>query len=318
MKIHIISFDYWGYDAKIANKLNDMGYQTVHIKLSDFHYKYPNLKAKISNFFSKIFFKKNIKKIKTEEYILNQLKIAGIQDKIIVINPERISKNCHLQIKRYAKTYIAYLYDSIDRYNTKDLINNVVFDKVFTFDKIDAKNHNLSFLPNYIHLEKTNNQKTPKYKVFSISSIDERYQTINAIIEYFDNINIPHETIFFDKKEPSKLKKSATFTKQKLTQSQIQEKIEDADIILDVLRKNQNGLSFRIFDALALNKKIITTNQSIKEYDFFNPNNIFVWDENSKEIPKSFFDLPYEELDEKILKKYSLKNWINTLLDITK
>lgn len=317
MKIHIISFDYWGYDTKIANKLNNMGHQTVHIKLSDFHYKYPNLKSKISNFFSKIFFKKNIKKIKTEEYILNQLETAGIQDSIIVINPERISKNCHLQIKRHTKSYIAYLYDSIDRYNNIDLITNTFFDKIFTFDKIDAKKHNLVFLPNYIHLEKRDDLKNPKHKVFSISSIDERYQTINSFIEYFDNNNITHETIFFDKKKPSKLKNSATFIKQKLTQNQIQEKIEDATIVLDVLRKNQTGLSFRIFDALALNKKIITTNKSIKEYDFYNPKNIFVWDKNSKEIPKSFFDLPCEELDGKIIEKYSLKNWVTTLLEIT-
>ena len=40
---------------------------------------------------------------------------------------------------------------------------------------------------------------------------------------------------------------------------------------------------------------------------FYNPNNIFVWDKNSKEILSSFFDSPYEELEKSIYEKYSLK-----------
>ena len=154
MKICLISFDYWGYDEKIATELVKMGYDSTHIKLSNFRYHYTNFGEKIINFFTKNIFKKNIKKIKTEEYILSTLESKGKFDKIIVINPERISENCHLKIKKNSHHYIAYLYDSIDRYNNKRLIENKIFDQIFTFDQKDAKEHNLHFLPNYIHLEK--------------------------------------------------------------------------------------------------------------------------------------------------------------------
>ena len=61
--------------------------------------------------------------------------------------------------------------------------------------------------------------------------------------------------------------------------------------------------------------KLITTNKDIKNYDFYNPNNIFVWDENTKEIPDSFFELQYQELPKEIFEKYSLKTWIKTVFE---
>lgn len=314
MKISIISFDYWGYDEKIANELIKMGHEAFHIKLSDFKYNYTNPRQKIINFFSKNILKKNIKKIKTEEFILSTLENKGIQDHIIVINPERISKNCHLKIKSFSKNYIAYLYDSLDRYDNKNLITSNIFNKIFTFDKKDSQNHNLHFLSNYIHLKKNINKTQPNYKILSISSVDERYTTINTIVELLDKKQIKHQTIFFGKRKPKNFKTSAVFTTEKLSQNQIQEKTEDAEILLDVLRENQNGLSFRFFDALALDKKIITTNTSVTEYDFYNPNNILVVDKNKIEIPDSFLNTEYQKIPEDIYNKYTLKNWINTIL----
>lgn len=314
MKICLISFDYWGYDEKIAEELIQMGHETFHIKLSDFGYKYNSINEKIINFFKKNILKKNIKKIKTEEYILSILEKKGIQDQIIVINPERISENCHQKIKKFTSKYIAYLYDSLDRYDNKKIINKNIFTRVFTFDKKDALKYNLSFLPNYIHLQKVALEKKPIYKVLSISSLDDRFLKIQSIIEYLDQNKISHKSIFFGKRKPSQLRASATFTKQKLTQKQIQEKIEESEILLDIIRKNQTGLSFRFFDALALDKKIITTNQTISEYDFYNPNNILIIDEQNITIPDSFLNNPYQKIPDDIYNKYTLKNWIETVI----
>lgn len=314
MKICLISFDYWGYDEKIAEELLKMGYETTHIKLSNFKYDYKSKGEKIFNFFSKNILNKNIKKIKTEEYIFSRLKNEGSFDKIIAINPERISKSCHLKIKTFTKTYIAYLYDSLSRYDNRSLIDDNIFDKTLTFDKKDAQDYKLIFLSNYMHLTKKALQEKPAHKIVSISSIDDRYDTINTIVNYFDQKSIKHETIFFGKRKPKNLKDSILFTKHKLSQNQVQEKIEDAEIILDVLREKQTGLSFRIFDALALDKKIITTNKTILEYDFYNPNNILIIDKTKIDIPESFLNSEYEAIPENIYKKYTLNSWIKNLI----
>jgi len=89
--------------------------------------------------------------------------------------------------------------------------------------------------------------------------------------------------------------------------------MKNAEILIDLVRSNQTGLSFRIFEAMALQKKIITNNQSIKEYDFYNSNNILVIDNQVDNIADEFLTKPYKEIPEEIYYKYTLENFINTL-----
>lgn len=313
MRICLISFDIWGYDEKIVSALKAQGHEAIHIKISNYKYKYKNFSERLINSFSKIFLKKNIKKIKAEEYILDSLKKHSKFDKIIVINPEWISKDTHLKIKENTKSYITYLYDSLDRYDAKHLLS--LFDKIFSFDKNDAAKYNLNFLPNYIHFSPNNSSEEIKYDIFSIASVDERFDTFRNIITYFNNNNISHLSIFFNKKKPANFINGAVFTNKRIEQEETLEYIQQSNIILDILRPNQSGLSFRIFDALALNKKVITTNKSVKEYDFYNPNNILILDLKNVYIPKKFITSGYEKIPNEIFLKYTLENWLKIILD---
>ncbi|MCH5599705.1 hypothetical protein [Niabella ginsengisoli] len=55
--------------------------------------------------------------------------------------------------------------------------------------------------------------------------------------------------------------------------------LKSASYILDFENAEQNGLTFRVFESLYFEKKLITNSKLIYEYDFYHPNNIFVWDE---------------------------------------
>jgi hypothetical protein len=48
-------------------------------------------------------------------------------------------------------------------------------------------------------------------------------------------------------------------------------------------------LIFRVFEALGYKKKLITNNQDITSYDFYNENNIFVITNENYQIPLDFF-----------------------------
>ena len=153
MKICLISFDFFDFDHYIVLELKRRNIDANHIDISKFQYKYTSFFDKITNFFSKLFFNKNIKKIKTEQYILERLKELGHQDVILVIRPDRISKNTHLQIKEHTDKYISYIYDSCKRFPIEHLLKGI-FDKVFSFDLFDCKKYNFTFITNFIFLEK--------------------------------------------------------------------------------------------------------------------------------------------------------------------
>lgn len=310
MKITVISFDYFGFDNYIVQDLQKKGFECNHIDFSKYYYKYSSFFEKVYNFFLKTITQKNLKKIKTEQYILNQLKNIGKQDAILVIRPDRISKNTHLHIKQYTNRYIAYLYDSSNRFPIKNLLNGL-FDDIFTFDRDDAAKYNINFLSNYIYMNKKPFAENiiTKNKIFMIASIDERIELWNLIADYCFKEKIDTEFIGVGNPKSKKVHHKIECTNENLYFDEIISKLEDANVFLDLIRDNQNGLSFRIFEAIAMNKKVITSNKSVVKYPFYNANNFLVIDKNNINSIKSFLEKPYISLDDKVYHEFTISNW---------
>lgn len=87
-------------------------------------------------------------------------------------------------------------------------------------------------------------------------------------------------------------------------------------ILVDFVISEHKGLSLRTFEALGHDKKLITTNQEIKKYDFYHPNNIFILTEDNFAGIEDFLAKPYYKIDENIKRKYGFGNWIRYILDI--
>ena len=68
--------------------------------------------------------------------------------------------------------------------------------------------------------------------------------------------------------------------------------IENSRIICEVVQKGQSGLTVRALEALFFEKKLITNNESIIEFDFYDSNNIFIFrDTTSENDIKNFLSL---------------------------
>ena len=70
----------------------------------------------------------------------------------------------------------------------------------------------------------------------------------------------------------------------------------------------------RTIEMVGMNKKLITTNQTIKDYDFYNPKNISVVDRKNVVIDDEFLHTSYEPLSKEMYQKYSLQCWILEVL----
>lgn len=92
--------------------------------------------------------------------------------------------------------------------------------------------------------------------------------------------------------------------------------VQKAGILVDFLNNKHHGLSLRIFEAIGYDKKLITTNPTVTFYDFYHPDNIFVWNGSNTEELKTFMQKPYVPLPEKIKQKYSFGNWLNYVFEI--
>lgn len=317
MKICLLSFDSIYFDHNIVIELKRINIDANQIDISKIKYKYPSILNRITNFFYKSFLKKNLKHAKIEIELLKKIEQLGKQDVILVIRPDRISRNTHLEIQKLTNKYIAYLYDSCVRFPIEHLLKGI-FNEIFSFDLIDSKKYGFSFISNYIYLDKKEIQPLAINNdvVFIIMSVDERLPILNQLADYFSLNNINFKFILVGKKRPKNINKNILFSNKTLLFSDFKKDLENSKIVLDLIRFNHNGLSFRIFEALALQKKIITTNKSIALYDFYNCNNILIIDEKNIEIPSDFLKKPYEPLDDIIYEKYTIQHWVKTVFKI--
>lgn len=316
MKICIISFDHWHYDSYIIEALQKKGIISHHINTGNFKYIYPNFFYRILNFLQKLFLKRNIKKIKQYEFIINQLEQIGKQDKILVINPDLIPLKIHHKIKKYTQSYIAYLYDSSKRYKIDHLLENV-FDSIFSFDNDDVEKFGFKPISNYIYLPKKElkSKVNFKYSVFMILSTDERFDLLNKISFRLDALGIGYNFILVGSRKPSNINPKISFQKNKINLMEMENYLDESEIFLDLVRDHQVGLSFRVFESLAYQKKLITSNKSILDYDFYNPNNILVIDSQNLEINREFFNINYSPLPDEVYNFYTIDNWVSRIFD---
>lgn len=91
---------------------------------------------------------------------------------------------------------------------------------------------------------------------------------------------------------------------------------QKAGVLVDFLHTKHHGLSLRVFEALGYGKKLITTNPTVIHYDFYHPDNIFVWNGNNTEELKAFLQRPYHPPLEDLQQKYSFGNWLRWAFDI--
>lgn len=316
MQICLISFDFWNYDHHVVDALQKKGVDAHHINLRGYKHKYPTPFHRVGNFFGKVFLKRNVKKIKREEYIIKQLSALGKQDQILIINPEIISTETHQKIKQLTNRYVAYLYDSSKRRPIAHLLEANLFDTVFSFDPEDVKTYTLKPLTNYIYFDKKPITERLKYDCFTICYLDERLDTVNKIAEVFRRKNLRSHFVIVGKNKPESIHEAIVFSENRFNQEQVHHKINESKAILDLLRDDQAGLSFRIFEAMGFQKKIITSNKYVQEFDFYNPDNILIIDPENIAIPESFFKTPYTPIPQEIYRKYSLDGWVEEVFNL--
>ena len=311
--ILFITYDSWGYGKYITNALEKKHHNVKYINFYSFRYKYPNIFYKTFNFITKNLGIANLKYIHYNKIILNELQNIEKIDTSIYIKADFLSKKTIETINKKSNKSVLVIYDSINRYpKTKNRLS--LFDKIFSFEKKDCEKYNLIFKTNFIYSLPDEAPAHYEYKVFNVSSFDKRFPMIKKIAKALYEMKVKTKILIFTQKKQKF--PYLEYIKNPLSISEMHQFLKQSEIMLDVHRNRQQGLSFRVFESLGMKKKLITTNTDVVNYDFYNPQNIFVIENiNQINIPNSFFETSYSEISENILSKYLINNWVDELMD---
>jgi hypothetical protein len=306
-RIAIITTHSFGYIDFLVEKLNAaQNVDLIYVNIDAIPFSYKNIFSRLINFFLKLISFPSLKEKNKTNYIKKVIQNGDLFDQILIIRPDKLERKALLLLRDNAIQMSCFLFDGIE--NFKDQKKTLsFFDTVYSYDKKDVEKYNFQFLTNYIYDDQIETKKITNL-VFNISSFDDRFPFLEKLANYFSQEQISFR--FIVKKDRFFKHKSIEISDRYLLISEVKNIIASSLVLVDIQQKNQDGLTFRIFEALGYKKKLITNNQDIVTYDFYNPNNIFVISESNYEVPSSFFETDFVEIDSDILSKYKLDNWI--------
>ena len=312
-KIAILSQITFGYMEFVVDKLNQTeDVDLTYINIYSIPFKYKNIFSRIGNFFSKLFLNKGLKDKNRTNYIKNIISKNGFFDQILVVGPDNFQEEALIYLRRNTHEMNCFLWDGFDNYN-KPKSTLLLFDEVFSYDRKDAAKYNFTFLTNYIYDNEIKNIE-PTQTVFNISTYDKRFRFLEKIANYLEVKNISF--LFITRKNKKGNHKLIKIVDQYMPLHEVKKIIASSSILVDIQKDNQSGLSFRVFEALGYQKKLITSNADIVNYDFYDKNNIWVISETDFEIPTAFFETDYSEIRPEILDKYTLSSWMSVVFKI--
>ncbi len=202
------------------------------------------------------------------------------------------------------------------------------FDLTLTFDPKDAQQYRLKYLPLYYHDFYLNNRRPFKDRQYDISFIgtlhSDRTEFVQKILDQFPkekryvfyfNHGLLALVYFIISTKTFPFKSFKYIRFRPLLPSKTREVFLNSKVIIDVEHPYQSGLTSRTMEALGAQCKLITTNEQIIHHDFYNASNILVVDRKNPIVSKEFLKIPNRKLDDDIVKKYTLTNWLKRIFE---
>lgn len=316
----VIMPKFYGYE-NIIQKYLEKKFKKVHIIYENrdwvsfwhrFVYVYlPNQKRKILD----DFFIKEINKSSENIDAVFVIRGSSLSPLIMEYMKEKYPSSCK---------YVMYQWDGIN--NNKNVINIAqYFDSVYTFDIQDASKYGWKYRPLFYinNLVNTSERDIDISFLCSLHSqraeIMSKLKDICAINNYkfyshmYCNRFAYYKWKYIGKKEEYKDTNNSDVVFKSLSLEDTYKVYGRSKVIVDYTHPSQTGFTMRTIESIGNKCKLITNNKYIKDADFYNPNNIYVYNRTNINIPNSFMESKYEDIDPDLYLYYSLDGWINTL-----
>ncbi|TKF69498.1 lipopolysaccharide biosynthesis protein [Vibrio sp. F13] len=326
-RVLLIAPKFFGYEVDISDTLVSLGADVDFFNERPFSSSLGKIAVRLG---VKFFVEKEIKNY--YDNILDSISLKSY-DYFILISPESIDSDFVEKIKALNPNLysVLYMWDSFLNRGSSHLVP--FFDRVCSFDPQDCKEiHSVEFLPLFFSdhfVSKSERNEVGHYDILFIGTVhSDRVKLVKNIDRYFSSkgyssykfFYCPSRTLFFLKKiftsEFDHISyKEVSF--KSLSKLEMQELVTCSNVIIDIHHPSQTGLTMRTLETIGMRKKLITTNNAIKSYDFYNNDNFLVIDRNSPDLTSSFLSSEYVYSNDDIVKKYHIENWVFRLFNFS-
>lgn len=304
-KILFVSSNYFGYYKHIITALQARGASVDWYSDTNTHVYHRILSS----------FKRSDLATYDSYYEKVKLRLSNYYDIILIIKGDVVPFDFLDLLKdRYKNAqFILYLWDDVELSSTtKNKFH--YFDRILSYNIIDCQKYNLILRPVF-YASVSGISKTKTVDVSIIGSYNsirgnfiKKFRELNSNIELYSHYYINPLTFISNKLKWSTINE---FKFYKLPYNKMMELVACSKACLDVPHSGQQGLTTRSVEALPFDTKIITTNPNIKLYDYYSPINHYIVDLNNPVVEFEWLEEPYDNIDEEIIKKYTIDSWIS-------
>lgn len=167
----------------------------------------------------------------------------------------------------------------------------------WSFDKKDCKTYGMRSNIQYYYNQNLNTEPNVEYDLYFVGRDKGRSKWLNTIIKYIEELNISYKFDLFGDSDLG------------IPYAEVQNRLKKSKAILEINQDGQVGCTLRALEALFFRKKLITTNINIKNEDFYNPNNIFVYGVDDIQNLKEFVNSPYDKASDIYKEKHTIEAW---------
>lgn len=240
-------------------------------------------------------------------------KINNDIENIIVQDPLITRKYLEWLKKIQPKSKIHFMYGNMVG-NAKHIMPNCIPEGIakWTYDMNDSKKYDIllhssgGYSTSYI-----GNKKPALYDVFYVGADKGRGEYICELEKKMNMLGLKTKFIIT---ADGKLSRKKSYYSKPIPYSKVIEYNNSSKSILNIVMPNQIGATMRDFESIFNSIKLITTNQRIKDYDFYREENVFILGERNLSELLDFLNLPFQPIDEKILKKYTIPTLVDEIV----
>lgn len=326
-KILLLTVPMKGYEKELIIALEKFGFEVdCFFKGTKIGKKELNRKERVMRSLEKdfkiSFFNKKLKNKRIEIYKKYLKELNEDYDYIFEFGGQTRRECLDAFKEKYKNSkFLMYVWDDL-KYtpNAVKILN--FFDETYVFNKEEAKKYDLKYRPNFYSDKFIYNNEKKNIDVYYRGAYRENKRLV--ILKAIDKVlyDLKKDVLLFaGEKQIKKIKKidfEKYFTLSYEKVNVISEKYKRSKILIDIAYKDQLGLGLRPLEAMAANCKLITTNENIKKYEFYNKNNIFVLNKklNNLDELKEFIKKDYMELSEETKEFYSIDGFIKSIFEI--
>ncbi|PRD46222.1 hypothetical protein [Sphingobacterium haloxyli] len=330
-KILLLVPDDYRLYVLIERNLKQLGFEVTTILHNSVKFRYKNISQRLSNLFRKVLdgntnYKKKLKEIHTAECLVKEIDMYDQFDYCLVMRADFFHEDVLLKAKEKSNFIVSYHYDGLGR-NPSIYDRIPLFDRFYVFDEEDLISDGkvkTCLSHNFYFDDDGGEGRDPVYDLYFLGFYNETREEL--LLRFFDLAkrclgNVKFQIVFLPKdvdRMPEYERRGIECLIDLVPFEEYLQRVEQAKVIVDFVISDHKGLSFRIFEGLKYQKKIITTNASVVKYDFYTPKNFYVLNYdtlNETELLK-FVNNPFNPIDDSVRLRYSFSHWIKEVLNI--